>query len=574
MMKRFEKSGKWMGLVLVALGLLFAGCAGPSSEEGASASQSGQTMGIPVEVNNGNLVIGDGSGSAVVALRGHTVEVANGGTACANAGDASTCWIKVVNRDSDEYMVNTIVRTSFCSTCSGAMQFDNADLTNGNTTHTPVIDGNVGAPSPINGAEFCVVEDGAYNYGPTAPFTAKGCQTHAAPVSSIKPYQSLNPSCGARSVLWDFGGQTTPNYRFYVDVRGTYLPWNPLSDGRYEFQDHTTTYIMLADYADKIPGAPNRSWYRLGSYIRSNVLSGYGGPAKATMVARQYFAVNVAIEYPDRIESRAMGDKSRFTNYEYYIQFAALIHYNPAVVQRITANGKTTKGTAFNYGAGTSGIGDVCTLNNCGKGKETYRGYQDPTGSQTGEGVGFIFTYEQISNNAFSYFSISSVYATVNGGKATALAGSELPAQFGHHGVAHLALGAHSYASTGVIQEGVDAKPEMPLAMYSFKVQPTATSGKGSEFILDQYASYTGFSYGWTNETMAGGFYAGTDDWASYCWPMYGTPANQGCDLLRPTSDYIIYSQNENSNPAISQTGFAVPLKGAYQGWNAYLCIQ
>lgn len=576
-------------LTVFFFSFLSSGCGGPSSEEGPSADPVGNhgDFVIPMEMRDGNLIIGDGSGAAVANIAGHTVEVRNGDTGCFAGGDVAKCWIRVINRDTDEYMANVWFKLGHCTTCLTAV-LDNADALLGDTIHPMTqLDGNLGAVSPINGGEFAVVEDGDYHF--PWPYNPHGAPWHTIPQGYKKPFQILHPSCGARSILWDFGGQTS-SYRFYTALTAEYFPWKPWgpdgipgttadNDRRYDSVNRTTAYVMVTDLADKL-SAVNKSWYRIGSYARSNVLSGWNavGSGRATLVDRQYFAVNVAVEFPDRLEQQVVGTSVGFTNYEYYMQFAYLLHFDPKTVRRVTANGKTAAGTVF-----SRGVTEICAVGSCGNpALETYRGYEDPTGN-TGYGWGYILTYAPILIQEFSWLSYGSIYQTLNGDQVKVGINSAVPANFGHKGRAKINMAAATIANpaTAVIQDGVDPAPDLPLAMYMFQVKLKGSgqlSGRGSDFWIDAFSGFTSYQFGYTNGTLdPSGFFGGSNDWFGYCWPMQAGKINnqdQGCNTALPPSAYIIYGSNENSNPAIHHSGWAVPLYGAFQNWSAYICVQ
>jgi len=592
-MKRFLKDGKWIGLMLVACGLLFAACQGPSggsSQEGAVTGDNSAV--IPVTFNGpgaSELTIGDGSGSAVAVINGHTVEVKNGDTGCAagSGGNVATCWIKVINRAKSVYMANVFVGTTRCATCTPAAQFNNADVWRGDTLHIVGMDGNGGGAGRINGGEYAIVEDGIYSYG--SPFNAMGAPVHIDPQAAYQPFQILHPDCGQRSIRWDFGGQTAA-YGFYVSLRSQYFQWNPLGadltmgtgddDSRYNWSDRTTYYVMVTDLADKLAMA-RKTWYRIGSYVRSNVLSGYGaiGTGKAVFAPGRYFAVNVAVEYANRIEDYTMASLSN-PNYEYYTQFAYVLKYDPLTVQRVTKTGKTSStGTAM-----TTGALQICSA--CTKGKDTFRGYADPGGNQTAYGWGYLLTYEPIDGVLFNFFNPGDLYSTLNGRNNVvgSAATSQIPAFMANFGVANIKKSGGltlNYNSTAVVQQGADAAPDMPMAMYFFRARKTlgvyGKVGKGSEFWTTMFASYNFPIFAYTNGTLTpSGKAVGTDDWFSHCYPFQAGKMNnseQGCDLGLPQSSYFIFSGKEISNALIRHSGQAIPGGGAYQQWSAYICV-
>ncbi len=653
MMKRFESYGKYLGLALLALGMVFAGCTvGGPSEEGEVSSGAFSSVGIPVSVDysgsNPSIVIGDGSGEGQVfaTADGHTIEVADGDTCtpCSPADSSGCCtdgagdgkvWIRVYNRDPDEYMSNVYARAHGCPKCTTA-QLDQANFVDGDTTgdfSTPCFNsdmeaGNCGVgagpipdyladPTSANFPGYCYVEDG--NFATMGePFNKNACWNHIHKDRTYKPFQVLHPDCGMKSVEWDFGNQAA-QYLFYLTVHADYDMWNPTGDGlpgtttdndpRYDFEDRTTYYVMLADYDDPT-GAPNAGWYRLGSYQRSTVLAGYGaGTSGYSPVEGQYFAANVAIEYPDRMESRIMGDKYAFTNYEYYTTHSAMLRYNPFAVSPLQSDYSVAKGVTL-----AGGPVNMCA--DCTALKETYK-YNVNVLDSTDYGVegylqGWIAITDQWStSNTFQNYTAAGTvtYYTMYGGNVKmtpwCVAGGSptwqcVPQVAGQKGVAHIdvdnytqitysmmpcspATGNPGYpcgVQAGFIdQEGPDAAPEWPFRMHFFRANNGA-SGLGSELWVDMYATISGFILRWTNGTfIPSGTAGGTDDWTMYCWPMdpgLMNDTDQGCGDDSP--DRIIHLGLERMNPEITQSGKStkayIPGTGAMQQWPVHVCIQ
>jgi len=602
MMKRFKEIGKWTGLMLVACSLLFAGCAqDSSSEEGALGSDSASSLGIPVEAvvgadgNVDELIFGNGGDSGMAQFDGHTVEIINGSTGC-TAGPSPECAIRVINRAKDHYMANTIVYTNQSGDASA--QFNTADydetLTN---MHSAPPDGSsidarnddVGYTASVEGGGYCVVEDGMYGTGYDNPFNMEGCECRFMPANTYKPYQMLEPNCGNQEVHWDFGNHAAGNFPFFAQIQTEWWPENPHDDARYDFQDRTTMYLMITDLEDTMT-ATYKDWYRIGSYRRSNILAGWNAAgagnsadsgvsfgATTTGVngnsdAREYFALNVAMEYPDRIESYDIGDKGNFTNYEYYTKLALVITYDNEVVERVTADGKTRAGKGNGTNVAAGGL-EQCSTGNCGIGLETFRGMESPGGSNTNfqDGKGYILTYEFRFTTGFTWLAANGSYSTVSGDVVMDYYGGRIPANAGQYGVANVRMDPiHAFTATypdtifyynsAVIQEGVDEDPDLPVAMYFFKI--IGEPGDGTWMRSNMFASDSQPELQWTNGTIEGGYGAGSDD-TLHDVPFSGV--DQGT---------IVAASLEQSNPNISHTGFAIAGNGAYQAWNVHICVQ
>jgi hypothetical protein len=615
MMKRFVNGGKIVGLMLLAAGLIFAGCAGPngtggSSESSAPAAVQNSYGAVPISLDpkTGDFSIGAGDGlSDITMVAGHTVEIKNGSTSivagkgnCGAGGGTGDvhCWIKIINRDSDELMANVFLTGSKCKNC-GTATMDNADNVNGDTTK-PI--GGTALSVPINGNGFCFAEDG--KFPSKRPFNFYGCSTVFTP-GSYKPVQMLHPSCGQRTEMFDFGNQVA-KYSFYASVAAQYFPWNPLGpdltpktgddDARYNFQNYTTVYMILTDFNTAPSG---KALYALGSWKRSNILAGYnpagGAVSGVSLVPGTYFSVNVAVEAPDRIESYMMADKNLFPSnpngYEYYNQSAIMFRYNPAAVERVKAVHK-----GFAYGAGAKY--PCYTAGNCtATGSELYQ-HLDVIVDNTNSlyGVGWIAFYRSIPENFILYggnaFSLSVDYLTDNGGKIHITKSAYACRECGHKGFAkvnHAFVGGSikwsntNPANPAMTQDGIDAAPENTINIYHFftrgaDVVGNIMHGRGSEFRADTFGSYTQFNLVHTNSTLFPGGTKGapSDDWTDYCAPFYVGGGNiHYCKPAEPVASYAVYQGVENQSPLILQGGEAVAgSKGGIQTWGVYVCIQ
>lgn len=586
----------------VAVLIVFCGCGssgggGGGGDDGNVDVDDGGTEypGIAADMTEDGLLLLEGGDTVWnEEFDGHGIEVSVSG--CSRGVSINSCRIDIINRSSDHYLANARITTDHSS--NPAVAFANADFQDSVPLHGTTMDPSGGVPAPVDGAGFCVVEDG--DYQADAPYNAGGCAVSENPHGTYKPYQTLPPDCGRLSRMrWDFQNTGQAGFSFSMQIAGQWFPENPYGpdfvagtsddDPRFNFQDRLTYLVMVTDLED-VMSATNKEWYRLGSYRRSNVLSGWSaidsgyGKNNAVLEKGRYFAVNVAAEYPDRIESRSMGDKSNFTDYEYYRQFSYILRYNPDAVERVSTGGRVRGGSGGTYLE--AGALDVCSTGDCGPGLETYRGYEGPDGlfSSFNDQAGYIMTYAPLVSNAFSWMPAGDAYSTVSGKSVSAFYGTNVPLHMGHHGVARVNMTpVHTYtgysdyilySDSAVVQEGVDNAPDMPLAMYYFKV----SGDTGSEFRIDMFAGYSVPHLATTNHTLTpSGWAPGSDDWLDYCLPMsagYDNNEYQGCDPAKSSSDYTIHTGAEISNPDITHSGQSIPAGGAYQSWNAHICIQ
>jgi hypothetical protein len=620
-MKRFALSGQILGPILITLGLIFNRCAGPdgdngSSEAAAPADAQGSYGVIPISVNgeNGELTIGsqaDGL-SELTTVSGHSVEIVNGstsivggkGTCSGSMGDIK-CWIKLINRDPSYGMYNVSFNANpwrGCWNCGTAV-FNNADNVQGNTIHDI---GEANKDVPILGAGYCYAEDG--NFGAKKPFNARGCSTYYTPGTNPKPIQVLHPQCGQRSELLDFGNPADPTarYTFFASISADFLPWSPLGadgirgtgddDARYDFQNYTTVYIILADMANARPGR-----YIFGSWKRSNAIAGYGAPGNvsgANLSPGTYFGVNVAVEAPDRVENYYMADvwhlSSNPHGYEFYIMSAVFFRYNPFVIERVRLFSHAGKTYIKNQAR------DMCFVHPnspCGN-IHFYQSYShlEPVndGSNSFYGFGWVALYRNVDIHVFGYYdnatAATTTYHTDGGGHIMIMPGAKVCTECGQKGFAKINrafLGATinstntSAGKPAFTRDGPDAEPEQTVMVYHFYVKNN-TIGKGSEIRTDTYSTFTQFQfelhpYPEKTTLVPGGFNL---DWADYCYPFNTTPPQSHyCPTpLNWNSDIIVFQSKERMNPNIHQSGESVSgpsgTFGGIQAWNTYVCVQ
>lgn len=601
MMKRFETKGKLLALMMLILGLAFAGCVGDtsSSEEEATIPQSSHIGQVPMMYDNGDVVIGDGSGAYDFDPgSGHMVRLAKS-AACSGTADGAECDIVLTNLDPAFYMTNVRVWTN-TPTLPGAdgvvpsaddspetlSRFDNADFDiSGVSVHAPYDDpsclpsscpppgdDSIGEAQTVAGGGFCYAEDGSYDELVLAdPYNYDGCKVR--PISTrSKPIQIIHPLCGSNSAMWDFGNQAS-RYYFWASVDATWYPINPASDGRYDFDDRTTYYINVADKLDKMKdnGAVLgvRGKWNLGSYVRSYVHGGWnpdGAPSPGwSLGAGTAFTVNVLAEYANRIENRNIASTAD-PNYEYYKQFAWLLRFNNAAVTWDSAY------TAF-QSAGCTAFNMQCW--------PTYVIDTNPNG------VGWIQANMYTENKAFTFLAPGVKYINQTGNVLRygyVYYSSAVPGQMAHKGMVKIKADVLSlmpslkYNSTAVIPEGIDAAPDANLMLLNFTA--TGSVGMGSEFIMDHHTSNVMIGQSWTNGSLIpGGFVGGSDDWSNVCFQKTGPMTGNLMENCLTNDPYLIVKGNESSNPGISQTGcnvkgFEQGYDGAFQQWSTYICIQ
>jgi hypothetical protein len=544
----------------------------------------------PLEFGNG-----EAAASAPTLINGHTVALASGDT-FSSVGGVHERWVRLINLDSNEYMANASVtiNAASCPTCSGAL-FDNADMIIVGVNCNAAPPAAFGCSADIDtGAGYQYVEDGDFVTLPE-PWNPKGAtyqESRGVDVVIGAVRQIIHPECGSVTTPWVFSNNDA-NYEFWATVTADYFPYGDMSDSRYDLADRTTFYAQVSDLTDAYLGpgtGPNPLFYRRswaqGTPARSNVLSGYGKEASNVVAPGTQLGVMISLEYSDRFENDIVARPDLVTDmasgYEYYIQVAAILRYNPAVITSV------------------AGPNSYCfNTNYCGVNYQNYNGFNLNANSGGAPGDGWVaMTYGQGDTWTFSAFGSYINYRTASGAQVYFSGNfSNLCQNCGQKGRAHLnvvptlaATLTSGYAlSTVWVQEGPDADPDQILALYLMTVDAGAASGSGSEFWFDTYAGDTGLlSYHTKGSFWDSG--RGSDDWTNYCYPMSGSYMdnfNQGCDPVDHPTQIIRASQGERANYEILHSGKATPRMsnlqnwgyprasvGHFQQWPAHICVQ
>ncbi len=568
MMKGFENKGKWLGLALLAMGLVFAGCVtggDSSSDEGALAAPDSQAIaGVPITVDPANLTmsIGEAGGwGATVFVDGHTVELANGSTSAGGCtgsgsnGDAQ-CWITVINRAEELFMYDTFINVTNCPECNSTVLFDNADLDSGAPIEDFINNGTSGASAPVAGAGYCVVESGANQTTLGKGNNLMGCETYATFKQSRTMAQVIHPDCGAESIMWDFGGKTD-QYGFWASIESNWAHWNPMTNPPTGWDPNQYTFMVIVlDLANNLSAYGFRAnWYNYGSPVRSNVLYGMDGETvvdnDVVVAEGQYFAVHVALEYPDAMEAVPHGDPYQFPagGYDYSYAVAAFMRYDPQAVTLVPSAVTTPGGTPINGGEDTG----VCRGANCGAGKESYGWYQIDTLISDG-GYGWVTSAEYIHNDFKDYAQYA--YYTTIGQNKFAFIRTDVAQDRGHQGIAKLRaptgapepLYSTAPMSTIMVQQGVDAATDRPLRIYYFQAN-AGVAGYGSKFWIEPHGTWTFHQHGVTGTSYDGGPIGHDDDIDTDC-------------------------PNNALEYPITGPGVSCDAGGHFQAWNAHICVQ
>jgi hypothetical protein len=234
------------------------------------------------------------------------------------------------------------------------------------------------------------------------------------------------------------------------------------------------------------------NYYKAGSSIRSTEL------VNPQLQNGRYFAVEVAYEYPDRIET-AGGIGTLTGSYEYHDNFSFAVIYDDAVVQRVPADIVTPGGTQI-----YTSIVNTCDLykvskleqyDNCAKKWAGYPAELNAANNLTQ--TNYISTsqlldsLEVVSDITTSYYYY--YYLPVNGpgmvpyGKTIARGASRwtvtgnAPINLGHIGLTKLQGGV-------LTQDGADPEPDYIVGLMYFQVVGAAGDGT---FMALQQTSYS-----------------------------------------------------------------------------------
>jgi hypothetical protein len=347
-MKKVLKS-----MAILLLGVVFVfGCTAPTSEDGVTGSSDVEdALGAwqwTVDLENARVDIESAAGTGAVAIiDGHTVEIQSSN--CVDAGgNVLQCDVTVTNRDVEDAMWD--IRTRINNSTNAAAIMNDADYTwPGPTIIAPP--NSSGTTAPINESGFCFTETGRFPPVLLSPYVNEGCPSYVRN-SLATPYQYVHPRCG--SVTTNHLFENVPfapgsEYRFWVELSATWIPENgadPRRDGDYTGHgfaidgglDHRTMIVNVNDLNLKAgvdPTYPVRYWKWGSSYLSNNL-------DDAQFVNGQYFAVEVAYEYPDRIENDPnvglVAAQGGSENYEYYDNLTFAIIWDDAVITKVPAD--------------------------------------------------------------------------------------------------------------------------------------------------------------------------------------------------------------------------------------------
>jgi len=300
----------------------------------------------------------------------------NGCSWIGNPTNTLNCSIRVMNQSANYYMTN--MRTwTYRASGAGAATLATADYPNtitGSTWTQP-------APKPFTDAAkmgMCYVRDGVWNTQATNDLKAQGCPTYMIS-AGLQNQQILHPDCGSLAQNWTFTNATTA-YSFYTalvlagatatqvgNTLGNDPQWFPedvRNDTRMDFTNLSTILAMPynLDYNCTLwPGGcddtqaleacisvnnSNSDGWAIGSAYCSTPLN-----VHQKLAAGTYFAVNMGVNFADRIETTqnhaTKQNSIAVPNacFEWPASVQAMMTWDPSVLTIVTNNTTTALGT-------------------------------------------------------------------------------------------------------------------------------------------------------------------------------------------------------------------------------------
>ena len=643
-MKSFWKVGKWMAVLLSATVILFAGCLGPSrsSDDNAIPAKGGEVGAkyvykFSVTPEQGKLdiepvVMGTG---IVSGLFGHTVDVTSPPCAWDGGNNRLTCTVQVKNKSKNYYMANMRTWSYQNSNPLGAtLSTPDFPNTADGTTTTWTQPGAV----PLNDAGkagYCYVEDGKWKKSSGKNFWPKGCQTHGykTVLDTWATNQMIHPDCGTQTVTWIFTTQAAP-YTFYtalVNIGTTgsppgdhsaqgdpgWYPENALNDSRMDLT-HKSLFVVKPYKLDMVcpagwsctTGGGEGKW---GCYSTSNaVLEGWkiGSAYCSTpldtsvgLAAGRYFAVDVGIEYADRLESQnhtgLQNDTGPSTCFEWDYSLQALYTWDPTILRTATAISGYTGNTSSTYMEITTNHKYSLFSGENGGGEDDENSYRDTDAGLrdyvSDVGSNFWYLKRSLTLGAKMTFISSTKTALLC---TVASSTKYTPVlQMPNDGIGWYGFAKMNSNCTTYTNDGIDADVDLWLGMHYMRVYPTAPSGSGSVIKLESDSDFSGLVLYSSNCTRAGGSNSVDGDILStWCYPCVNVGVGTGTctadgdgsgsgnflqatscastlsDGLSDTKFYVFGSQETTNNKlAGGPNGNA---GWGYQAQNSHICVE
>ena len=447
----------------------------------------------------------------------------------------------------------------------------------------------------------------------------QGCETIPHPANAL-PYmtQWMDPVCGKLSETWKFSGSQS-QYVFYMQLTGNNYPWEPdtgsvvTPDARWNKTYYPTYYAQLAylvptsaalDTATTggacagADAARKAYWDGAMSRVKADAAETNRCGTLITnphLAPGTYFALNLGLEYPDYIETKAGTFWSTYaavaakniyaaaaTGTPYYTTMMFEILLDPGVLQTFSSPAATPNGTVF-PGGFTRLFTGASTLSQSTKPWSHAKWQIDEPASNSGAyfyssqntaagaAAGAFEFFKAPSTAPFRTFMYISESATEYcGGTGNSMV--NFPYHAGMWGVAHYELNGALYPKCKLVTEGADADIDFWFGMMVMKVRRSTDAvplaGDWSYIRFDQTANNF-MKLQWNNKTASnlttGGVYE--DPGTTFCFRKGTVDAPPVCPGTMDNSDLLINGGKQVGNPSLPPG-----IRSDNPAWNSDVC--
>jgi hypothetical protein len=429
--------------------------------------------------------------------------------------------------------------------------------------------------------------------------------------------QWMDPVCGKLSATWKFSGSQA-QYAFYMQLSGNSYPWEPdtgsavAPDARWSKLYYPTFYAQLAYLVPTSAALDTattggacagtdaaRKAYWEGSMVRVR------GEAAETnrcgtlitdprLAPGTYFALNLGLEYPDYMETKA-GDfwttyaasarniyLAQATGAPYYSTMTFMVLLDPGVLQTFSGQDATPRGTVFPGGFSRL-FTDPASASQYTKpwthsqweifdipGGTYFYSSQNTMAFWAGAAGAFEF-FKAPATDPYRTFMYISESATQYCGGTAPNAMTNYPIFAGQWGVAHYEPN-DTMPACRLVAEGADADIDFWWGMMVMKVRrstdATPLAGDWSYIRFDQTGNNL-MNVEWNNKTAsnvtAGNVY---EDLAyTFCYRKALGDAPPVCPSSMDNADLLVYHGTQVGNPSLPPG-----IRNLTPAWNTAVC--